>query len=273
MKIALVNLSKLQKFRTLKTFKKDFSFLLDNEIEFVDYCLDSDRPQDLLRGFHQALKNPEVDLVWFVRGGEKMSRFLDKIDWDLVKRANKQYIGFSDPTSFFFMAGKLGQTCYYGTNVFRIYERMNSKEFSNQDRKKLTAFFTKRELVPYQQENLFKECPDLSREKIIGGHLVINTMMLQRMKIDLSKYFLLFEYHLTTGDTVGELEFFIDWLKLAIKDNLPKGFVLGYSQVYDSNGRRLKQSVVNKIIVDNLKDLNRPITYINHIKQPIKLSF
>jgi hypothetical protein len=92
------------------------------------------------------------------------------------------------------------------------------------------------------------------------------------MKLDLSKHFLMLEYHLTSGDTLGELEFFIDQLKIVIKDNLPKGFVLGFSQVYSDKGKLLKPEVINGCFVDNLKEYGLPIVYINHLKQPIKLS-
>ncbi len=272
MKVALVNLSKFEKLSKAKNFKKDYNFLIKNDIDFNDYCLNYSEPKDLLKGFHSALKNPEVDLVWFARGGDKIMRFFDKIDWDLVKKANKKYIGFSDPTNFFFKAIKLGQTCYYGTNLRRISEHFYSNKFTSKSRKKLVDFFKGGLEVEYKYKSLFKKVDNFKDEKVIGGHLVINTFMIQQMKINLSKHFLLIEYHLTSSDTIGELEFFIDQLKIVIKNNLPKGFVLGWSQVYDKNGKMLKQDLINKCFVENLKEYNIPIIYIDYIKSPIKLS-
>ena len=272
MKIALVNLSKFQKFRTVKNFKRDFNFLVKNNIEFVDYCFDYSKPADLLKGFYRALKNPDVDLVWFVRGGDKLMRFFDKIDWNLVKKANKKYIGFSDPTNFFFKAVNLGQTCYYGTNLRRIGEHINSKAFNKKDYAQLIDFFKTRKEVKYDHKNLFKKVDNFEKEKVVGGHLIITTFMLQQMKFNLSNHFLMLEYHLTSGDTIGELEFFVDQLKIVIKNNLPKGFVLGFSQVYSDKGILLKPEVINQCFVDNLKEYGLPIVYINHLKQPVKLS-
>lgn len=272
MKIALVNLSKFQKVSEAKGFKKDFNFLIKNEIEFVDYCLNYSKPSDLLRGFHKALKDPMVDLIWFVRGGDKIMRFFDKIDWDLVKKSNKEYIGFSDPTNFFFKAINLGQTCYYGTNLRRIGEHINSKSFSKRDTKKLIEFFKYRRDIKYNYKNLFKKVDNFEKETVVGGHLIITTFMLQQMKLNLAKHFLMLEYHLTSGDTIGELEFFIDQLKIVIKDNLPKGFVLGFSQIYDQRGKILKPEIINQCFVNNLIEYGLPIIYINHLKQPIKLS-
>ena len=272
MKIALVNLSKFEKLNQAKNFKKDYNFLIKNNIDFIDYCFNYSEAKTLLKNFHQALKNPEVDLIWFARGGDKIVRFLDKIDWDLVKRANKKYLGFSDPTNFFFKALELGQTCYYGANLRRIGERFYSNKFNNRERKALINFLKEGQDPKYRHKDLFKKVNNLENEKIIGGHLVIGAFVLQRIKIDLSKCFLLVEYHLSTSDTLGELEFFLDQFKIAIKNNLPKGFIIAWSQVYDKNGKPLKQDLINKCFVDNLKEYNLPIAYINHIKTPIKLS-
>jgi len=272
MKIALVNLSKFEELSKVKKFKKDYNFLIKNNIDFVDYCLNYSKPKDLLKGFHNALRNPEIDLIWFARGGDKIMRFFDKIDWGLVKKANKKYLGFSDPTNFFFKAIELGQTCYYGINLRRTGEHFYSKRFTEKERKALLGFLKDGKEVNYSHKDLFKEVDGLKNEKIIGGHLLIDTFMIQQMKIDLSKYFLLVEYHLTSSDTLGELEFFIDQLKIVMKNNLPKGFIIGWSQVYNKNGKMLKQGIVNKCFVENLKEYNLPIIYIDHIKSPIKLS-
>lgn len=271
-KVGLVNLSKLEKFRENPSFQNDICFLTENNIDFVDYCLDYDKPEDLLRGFHKALKNPEIDLIFFVRGGEKLTRFVNDIDWSLVKRANKKYIGFSDPTNFFFFATRYGQTCYYGTNLLNIHDRFNSDKFTEVDRKALVNFFKTGEEVPYNCKALFKEPVDLAQEKIIGGHLCISTFMLQYFsEFKISDNYLLLEYHLGRFSSFADLEFFIDQLKLIIRQDLPKGFVLGWSQLFNPNDSLMDADKVNQCFVDNLKEFDLPIMYVDHIVSPIKL--
>lgn len=271
-KVGLVNLSKLEKVRDNPSFKNDILFLTENNIDFVDYCLDYDKPEDLLRGFYKALKNPEIDLIFFVRGGEKLTRFVNEIDWSLVKKVNKKYIGFSDPTNFFFFALRYGQTCYYGPNLLYLYDRFNSDKFNKASRKALVNFFRTGEEVPYNCKVLFKEPVDLAQEKIIGGHLCVVNFMLQYFsELKISDSYLLLECHMSQASSLMELEFFIDQLKLLIRYDLPKGFVLGWSQLFNPDGSSMDTDKVNQCFVDNLKEFDLPIMYVDHIVSPIKL--
>jgi muramoyltetrapeptide carboxypeptidase len=52
-----------------------------------------------LASFHRLLADPAVDALMMVRGGYGWSRLLDRVDWDLVARAAKPLIGFSDFTA------------------------------------------------------------------------------------------------------------------------------------------------------------------------------
>ena len=104
MKIALVNLCRIQDFSKTKYYESSLEFLKENDIEFVDYFSGRETPSDLLKGFHEALKNKDIELVWFIQGGSDLIKFLDKIDWDLVKQSNKEYLGLSDFTHFAFKA-------------------------------------------------------------------------------------------------------------------------------------------------------------------------
>jgi muramoyltetrapeptide carboxypeptidase len=52
-----------------------------------------------LAGFHRLLADPSIDALMMVRGGYGWSRLLDRVDWNLVARARKPLIGFSDFTA------------------------------------------------------------------------------------------------------------------------------------------------------------------------------
>jgi len=271
-KVGLVNLSTPEKFRENPSFKDDIRFLVENDIDFVDYCLDYDSLEDLLRGFHKALKNPEIDLIFFVCGGRKINSLVNDIDWSLVKKANKKYIGFSDPSNFFFFALRYGQVCYYGTNLFHLWERFNSDKFNKAERKALVNFFKTGEEVKYDYKTLFKEPEDFLQEKIIGGHLcVVNFMLPYFSELKISDNYLLLEYHINKASDFVELEFFIYQLRLLLRHNPPKGFVIGWNQLYHPDGSLMSVDEANKYFVDNLKEFDLPIVYIDHIKSPIKL--
>jgi muramoyltetrapeptide carboxypeptidase len=56
---------------------------------------DAERVADL----HAAFLDPEVEAVWCVRGGYGTARLLPMIDFDLIKRHPKPFIGYSDITA------------------------------------------------------------------------------------------------------------------------------------------------------------------------------
>ena len=52
-----------------------------------------------LADLHWAFSDPEVDAVWCIRGGYGVTRILPKIDFKLIKRNPKIFIGYSDITA------------------------------------------------------------------------------------------------------------------------------------------------------------------------------
>lgn len=52
-----------------------------------------------LSDLHQAFADPEVDAVWCVRGGYGTTRLLPDLDFDLIRKNPKPFIGYSDITA------------------------------------------------------------------------------------------------------------------------------------------------------------------------------
>jgi muramoyltetrapeptide carboxypeptidase LdcA involved in peptidoglycan recycling len=268
MKIGLVNLAKFKKYKNTPNYKDDISFLKENSLDFVDYCSSYDKEKDLLQGFYSALKNPEIGIVWFVCGGEKLIKFLDKIDWKLVKKSNKAFIGTSDFTHFAFKVAEINQPAYYGNGLKNIKLYHSTKK----SRQYMVDFLRTGKVNKYKYRNLFKKVDNLNNEKIVGGHLLISTFMLGELKINLSNRYLFIEHHYIPGEKLIDLEFFFDQLKMRIKHNKPKGFILGHTILYDKNGKRMNIGIINKKIVGWLKEYNKPIAYLDHFNQVIKFS-
>ena len=65
--------------------------------ERVGYLAGHDR--DRLNDINQALRDPNVDAIWCLRGGYGMLRILTGIDYDALSRAPKAILGFSDITA------------------------------------------------------------------------------------------------------------------------------------------------------------------------------
>lgn len=73
---------------------------------------DSDRIADL----HGAFSDPEVDVVWCIRGGYGCSRLLPDIDFDLIRKHPKPFIGYSDVTALHLaISQQTGLVTFHGT--------------------------------------------------------------------------------------------------------------------------------------------------------------
>jgi muramoyltetrapeptide carboxypeptidase len=78
---------------------------------------DDQRADDLNR----MLLDPEIDAVWFARGGYGTARLLDRIPWRRLRRHPKLLIGYSDLTALFApVIQKVGQICLYGPGVCEL---------------------------------------------------------------------------------------------------------------------------------------------------------
>lgn len=63
----------------------------------IGYLAGNDR--DRLSDFNRALRDPNVDAVWCLRGGYGIIRILSGIDYDAISRTPKPIIGYSDITA------------------------------------------------------------------------------------------------------------------------------------------------------------------------------
>jgi muramoyltetrapeptide carboxypeptidase len=71
---------------------------------------DEERAADL----NDALRDPTIDAVWFLRGGYGTMRILDDIDWPALARAPKPLIGYSDNTAVHLAANAVGVVGFHG---------------------------------------------------------------------------------------------------------------------------------------------------------------
>lgn len=269
MRIALVNLCRLSDFATNPTYADDINFLQENDISYTDYCSGRATISDQLDGFHQAISDPTIDLVFFVQGGSVLIKFLPLIDWDLVQKSNKKYAGLSDFTHFAFKSVSLGCECYYGIALRDVH-----KYWPTQNDQAPIIELLKNNSGHFNQALSMTDnsAQDLSNEKVIGGHIIISTFMLSQLQISLADTYLFLEYHNIPGESFYELEFWLDQLKYVIKNNQPKGFILGHSLLYEKDGTVIDYKDINIFLTEKLSELEKPIYQVDHFKNIIKLS-
>jgi muramoyltetrapeptide carboxypeptidase len=71
-----------------------------------------------LAAFHRLAADPTLDAILFARGGHGLLRVLPGIDWDLLARRPRAYMGFSDLTPFLLgVVARLGLVAFHGPMV------------------------------------------------------------------------------------------------------------------------------------------------------------
>ncbi|MFL6194048.1 MAG: LD-carboxypeptidase [Thermoanaerobaculia bacterium] len=71
-----------------------------------------------LAGFHRLAADPSLAAIFFSRGGHGLLRVLPGIDWDLLRRRPRAYVGYSDLTPFLLeTVRRLGLVSFHGPLV------------------------------------------------------------------------------------------------------------------------------------------------------------
>jgi muramoyltetrapeptide carboxypeptidase len=71
-----------------------------------------------LAAFHRLAADPDLPAIFFARGGHGLLRLLPGIDWDLLRRHPRAYVGYSDLTPFLLeIVRRLGFAAFHGPMV------------------------------------------------------------------------------------------------------------------------------------------------------------
>jgi muramoyltetrapeptide carboxypeptidase len=71
-----------------------------------------------LSAFHALAADPDLDAIFFARGGHGALRLLPGIDWPLLARRPRAYVGYSDLTPFLLqVVERLGLVAFHGPMV------------------------------------------------------------------------------------------------------------------------------------------------------------
>jgi len=74
--------------------------LADNLLARSRYDLFAGDDAERLAAFHRLAADPDLPAIFFARGGSGLLRVLPGIDWDLLARRPRAYVGYSDLTPF-----------------------------------------------------------------------------------------------------------------------------------------------------------------------------
>ncbi|HRY77113.1 MAG TPA: LD-carboxypeptidase [Candidatus Paceibacterota bacterium] len=242
----------------------------ENNIDYVDFASGAETIDSIVEKFNQALDS-EAELVWVVRGGNKCIQTLDKLNWNKIIASGKRFYGLSDFTHFSTMAVFKGVKCYYGqglTNIKEYFPLPSERQFIVDLLKTGVPVSESAQPLANSASTL-----DVSKEKIVGGHLLVFTLMQGQLHIDLRERFIFIEYHTEAlGESLDDLGYYIDQLLYVLKNNMPKGFILGRTEMKNVDGSQVLIEDINKYCVEKLSGYNLPIFYFDHFKNTITFS-
>lgn len=90
--------------------------LADNVLSRREFLAGDDRER--LDAFHRLAADPSLRAIFFTRGGYGVMRILPGLDWDLLARHPRAYVGYSDLTPFLLeVVRRLGFAAFHGPLV------------------------------------------------------------------------------------------------------------------------------------------------------------
>ena len=90
--------------------------LADNVLSRRGFLAGTD--EERLAAFHRLAADPDLPAILFTRGGYGLMRILPGIDWDLLARHPRAYVGYSDLTPFLMeIVRRLGLVSFHGPLV------------------------------------------------------------------------------------------------------------------------------------------------------------
>ena len=146
--------------------------------------------KDKLSDFNKMINDDDVKMIIFSRGGQDSDELLDYLNYNLIKKTNKNFVGLSDLTSILnAIYAKTGLITFHGC-VFKVFLKGNHKY--NKDNF-VNLFFNNNKIIDIKH-NLKKINGGVANGTLIGGNLVtfcklINTKYMPKVK----NYILFFE--------------------------------------------------------------------------------
>lgn len=232
---------------------------------------DQERADELMEMFSRK----DVDAIWCVRGGYGSIRILDLLNYSLIQRNPKVFIGYSDISA-------LITSIYQETGLVTFHGPVGTSDFNRFTLKSLKKVVMEPEVqykYPYKREKGSRENPEFDRYtlsggtaegRLIGGNIsVLDSIIGTRFEPD-------FENKIVYLEEIGEKTYRVDKMlyHLLSGTNLKKaaGIVLG---VFGECNINEEPTLSLKVALDDLLiPLGIPVSYglsFGHIKRMITI--
>ncbi|MBL4746529.1 MAG: LD-carboxypeptidase [Flavobacteriaceae bacterium] len=211
---------------------------------------DAQRTQD----FQAALDNPSIKAIWTARGGYGTVRVLDGLDYTKFKKNPKWIIGYSDITALHNQLHNLGFETIHGMMAVNFSSEPEVIEATVATLKK--AMFG--EVLHYTLAPNMNNKEGEATGQLVGGNLtLLHCMLGSETSIDTSGKILFIE---EVGEYVYHVDRMLQSLKRAGYFKHVNGVIIGDISRIRVNPTPFGKTV-QQVILDNLKDLDIPVSF------------
>jgi muramoyltetrapeptide carboxypeptidase len=223
---------------------------------------DATRADELMAAF----ADPETSVVWCARGGYGVMRLLDRIDFDIIRRNPKVFIGFSDITALHVaIQQRTGLISFHGPNLQDGFGKHDDILRPNEDALWRAVLADNRAANEYPypfdlqgtgQATLKPVHSGTGTGRLTGGNLaVLAGMMGTPYEMETSGRILLLE---DIGERLYRIDRYLSQLRLAGKFNTVAGVLLGrFSN--DEGDQTEDQSEIAALCTEFFADLGVPV--------------
>lgn len=233
-------------------FKSTFT---EKILEKKGYLAGSDEIR--INDLHEAFNNENADAILCIRGGYGCSRIIDQIDYELIKKHPKIFIGYSDITALLnAIWQKTGLITFHGvvgTSAFTPYTR---QQFENI----VTNQSSKYQINTKQPDDLNIIHEGKCNGQLVGGNLSIIISLIG------TPYEINFENKILFIEEVNEAPYKIDRMltQLLLNGNIKNaaGIILGKFNGCDIDHAEITVNnslSLNEIFDNRLKKLSIPV--------------
>lgn len=227
--------------------------------------------EERLADIHRMFADKEVKAIVCMRGGSGAARLLDKLDYDLIRRNPKVFLGYSDITAYL-------QAIYTQTGLITFHGPVATSDWTAPILAQFERLFVRGDLPIYSSSPISEDgllhdyeplstiTPGVAEGRLLGGNLTVLT------GIAGSSYFPDFEDSILFLEDVGEKPYRVDrmmsQLELTGVLRKIKGFIFG--QCTDCSDNPDRSLTLPQIFDHFIKPLGVPAfqgAMIGHINE------
>jgi muramoyltetrapeptide carboxypeptidase len=222
-------------------------------------------PGERASDIEEMFENPNIDAVFAIRGGYGAAQLLDIIDYEIIAKNPKIFLGYSDVTALHLaIARKCNLITFHGPvllSPFSLYTMRNFEKvlFTADAPGELKNPETKSGIrMKYPVRTV---SPGKARGRLIGGNLtIISTMMGTPYEIETDGKIVLLE---DVGEAPYRIDRMLTQLRLAGKFDSCAGVVFGLCSGCDPDGSQYStwDPTLGEVIDNILGDMNIPVFY------------